>query len=163
MYLVWTLSMCLRECVYMCMCFFIPTWLNLYKYVIRETTTTYAHLYVGVIYYEDEAGTRTFRLLVLCYMRAIGHVLTALRCGNLQIANFVFEPRLSRIFSELFIWQIVYGEKEIFRLGLLLIFNSFETGDVLCASYNVYLIYRWRNICVKQGESSYRCQTPLKT
>lgn len=68
-------NVCVCVCVCACMCFFVRTRANLYKYVIRETTTTYAHLYVEVIYYEDEAGTRTFRLLVLCYMRAIGHVL----------------------------------------------------------------------------------------
>ena len=153
------LRVCANVCV--CVCFFIRTWPNLYKYVIRETTT-YAHLYVRVIYYEDEAGTRTFRLLVLCYMRAIGHVLNRATLRQLADRQLRIRTEIVAYFQRIIHMTNCLRQRKIFRLALLLIFNSFGTGDVLCASCNVYLIYQWRNICVKQGESFCRCQTLLK-
>ena len=108
----------LRVCANVCVCFFIRTWPNLYKYVIRETTT-YAHLYVRVIYYEDEAGTRTFRLLVLCYMRAIGHVLN--RATLRQLAD-----RQLRIRTEI----VAYFQRIIHMTNCLRAKEDFQTGIV---------------------------------
>ena len=110
------LRVCANVCV--CVCFFIRTWPNLYKYVIRETTT-YAHLYVRVIYYEDEAGTRTFRLLVLCYMRAIGHVLN--RATLRQLAD-----RQLRIRTEI----VAYFQRIIHMTNCLRAKEDFQTGIV---------------------------------
>lgn len=86
--------------------------------MIRETTT-YAHLYVRVIYYEDEAGTRTFRLLVLCYMRAIGHVLN--RATLRQLAD-----RQLRIRTEI----VAYFQRIIHMTNCLRGKEDFQTGIV---------------------------------